>query len=64
MLSINITCDQCGADLSHSEKVHYRIAVGIEHTFARIKEPETKPPFKDPHHFCNWKCLRDWVVSK
>lgn len=63
----HIACGQCQKDLTVG--VDYRLELSAStfvssERFSNPKHKLAKPPFTDDRRFCNWKCLRDWVMSK
>jgi hypothetical protein len=72
MKKTTITCDHCGYDLSVASRAHeFRIVLSSEKLARRHFEGMTEldvvppdPPVVEPRHFCDWKCLRNWLGKK
>lgn len=62
----NIVCDKCGSDLSSHETpaTEFRLVLDVE-TIKRNSEYAYEamyyPPISGQKHFCDLKCLKDWV---
>lgn len=66
----SIKCDSCGKELCCVTQ--YPAVYAIEVSSINVNTPEcggtyavvVRPPFKEPHHFCNKECLGKFIKSK
>jgi hypothetical protein len=70
-MSINNTCicDYCGQDLSDNKGVpNFRIVLSDERILNKSHMSECLimiyPPIGDEKHFCNRRCLKEWLKDK
>lgn len=68
MQKLEITCDQCGSDLTATGNcVDYRIVLANESLPSLggfVTSMMIYPPLEGTAHFCGTLCLAKWVVSK
>lgn len=69
-----ITCDHCGEDITVTGNCEdYRLVLESEsRTPWYVLEGKTggfvtamamQPPISRPHHFCGFRCLKEWAVA-
>jgi hypothetical protein len=70
MKKVEITCDNCGKDLRHTNfEDEFRLVLSCEPkshpgdgatTYATGFEPD----INRQHHFCDMRCLGDWLKNR
>lgn len=62
-----VTCDQCARDLTEANLgMEYRLALAVQSkTFTGdvISLAAVAKPLDFIHHFCNFRCLSDWLAN-
>jgi len=67
-VSKEIYCDGCGDNLSASgNSIDYRLSLIVERIAPHdgpLTDVMRYPPIKKDCHFCDLRCLRNWLDSK